>query len=148
MKTYKCIVFSILMLIGILNFISTLSAYSGLTEVLLIGMFIGTMWFNWKYAEGRWPKMHFFQAVGMEWMIGAVGIYLSINYFSNTYDVNFNFVFNYFLNKSPSIYISPIIMAPITVLFWRWAFKEVREATNKKPQEPTKQTPNTTDVWK
>lgn len=129
MKTYKCVIFTIFLLIGILYFIGTLTTYSGWTEILLVAIFICLMWFNWQYALGDYPQISFLQAVCVQWVVGAVGIYLSVNYVSNVYNVGFDFTINYFWEHSPNIIILPIVCAPITVLFWRWAFKEVREAS-------------------
>lgn len=128
MKLYKKIIFSVLIVLGVLKILSTLPAYEGVGLLIPIAGFAGACWFNWLYATGCWPQLTFFKAVCIEWAISAAIIFVELNYFANRYEVDFAFTANYFLDKTPNAFIGPILIAPITVLLWRWAFKEVREA--------------------
>lgn len=110
-----------------MQFLSTLSVYNGATDVLLLAAFVGAIVFNWQFAIGRWPRLSFFKATCVGWAIDAASICVIVSYFADKYAMSFNDVAVYFADKSPGFYVTPIIIAPITVLFWRWVFKEVRE---------------------
>lgn len=131
MKIYKMVILGILLILAAFGLVMSLPVFGGQYIVSLIALAVINVWFNWRYASGRWPDMSFLKAIGISLAMGAVGIYITALCFQNLpalegYSVPD--VLKLLLDRSPAIYIKPVILTPISLLIWRWLFKEPREA--------------------
>lgn len=127
MKIYKGVILTIMLGLGILSSIASMSAYDGQTNLIILALLAGGIWFNWQYAIGHLPRFNLLTATCVGWAIGATSVLVVINFFADKYHREFGEVVAFFWDKTPNIFISPVIIAPLSVLFWRWIFKEVRE---------------------
>lgn len=128
MKMYKGVILTIMLGWGILTNIASVSAYEGITIPVLLALMSGGIWFNWQYATGNFPQFNFLKATCVGWALGAASLLVVINFFADKYSRTLSDVAVVFWSQTPNIFITPAIISPLSVLFWRWIFKEVREA--------------------
>lgn len=128
MKTYKGVILIIMLGLSVLSTLASMVAYDGQTNLMILSVLAGGIYFNWQYATGRMPQFNYLKATCVGWALGAVSLLVVINFFADKYSREFGDIASVFWEKSPNMFITPVIIAPLSVLFWRWIFKEVREA--------------------
>ena len=128
MKTYKKVILGILMLLSLLPLMNILTSYSaGYVAVMFLLIGIG-FWFNWNYAGGEWPNMSYLQACGIALGLAAGGVYISVVALAQPDHRRVGEVVQVLFESSPQVYFQPFIITPISLLIWRWLFKEPRLA--------------------
>lgn len=137
MKTYKSIILAVWLCLSVIPLLAMVGAYSdGYLVVLLLLAGVG-LWFNWKYAEGEWPEMSYWKACCIALGLAAVGLYISLTCMAEQYQRSVGVIAEMLLDYSPQVYFQPLIITPISLLIWRWLFKEPRTARLVEASMPT-----------
>lgn len=128
MKTYKQVILAVWLLFAAIPLMTLVNAYSGGYLFALLLLAAAGFWFNWKYAAGEWPQMSYWKACGIALALAAVGLYISFISMAEQYQRSVGAIAEVLFDYSPQVYFQPLILTPISLLIWRWLFKEPREA--------------------
>lgn len=128
MKTYKKIILGILLVLAAFSILSSLAVYTGGYMMAILVLACVNIWFNWQYASGKWPEMSFFKAWGISMALAAVGFYITAACFAGIYQHPIWEMLAEMWARTPALFIKPVIITPISLLIWRWLFKEPRAA--------------------
>lgn len=96
--------------------------------LLLVALTGIGVWFNWQYSVGKWPAMTFMTACCYSWTLCAVLICITGVFFADKYNHALGEMLTRMWERTPMVFIKPIILTPISLLIWRWLFKEPRQA--------------------